>query len=134
MEINIKQIRITPSIEKAINNKELSNEFKENKLDKSFGLSRMENMMTSIPDFDTLLREEPIEVSPVLINGKQSGIKIHGKIKPLYDIVNGRHRFVRAVLEKRETIPIIQIAGFKKRKTIKRKTIKRKNKSIHKYN
>lgn len=132
MEINIKQIRITPSIEKAINNKELTKEFKENKSDKSFRLSRMDNMMT-ISDFDALLREEPIEVKSVLINGKPSGIKIDGKMKAIYDIVNGRHRFVRAILENKEKIPVQiinselnQNAGKKKTKHKKRKSIKTK--------
>jgi hypothetical protein len=105
--IELRQILITQPIIKAVKDvypdMEMS-QFKTSKQPAGFGLSRMDRMMEEF-EFDELLRTEPIEITPATKNGKLVGIQIDGKMKKLYEIVNGRHRIARAIIEKHTIIP-----------------------------
>jgi hypothetical protein len=68
--------------------------FKMSKGEQGFKLSRMDGMM-SVLNFDALLTSEPIEI-------KASMTLPNGTI--LYEIVNGRHRVARAIIEQRQHI------------------------------
>lgn len=106
-KINLRQIRLTEPIKTAIKEKMDEVDFSGFKMmpgEQGFRLHKLENMMNH-PDFQGLLDENPIEVIPVLHNGKPRGISIDGELKPLYDIVDGRHRFARAIIEEMDTIP-----------------------------
>lgn len=71
-----------------------------------FKLNRMENMMDA--DFDELLLKKPIKLKPLYTeDGKRIGKKINGKIKPLYEIIDGRHRVCRVILERMTEIECI---------------------------
>ena len=98
--MDLRQILITPPIKKAILeiNPEMDlSPFKLRKSMAGFRLSRMSLMMSA--DFEQLLNLHPIEIKPALIRGRKMGCIIDGKMKPLYDITNGRHRVARAIIE-----------------------------------
>jgi hypothetical protein len=64
-----------------------------------FGLNRMENMMNL--NLEDLLLKEPIVLKPLLNkDGKGFGKIINGKKKQLYEIIDGRHRVCRIILER----------------------------------
>ena len=113
-EIYLKQILLTPNIKAAITSlkpdiseKLLSGFYNEKDKDTTFPLGRMENMMSIQPKkFNRLLKYEPLDVTPHLVNGKKSGIKIEGEEskQPVYHLINGRHRLVRSIIEGRDKI------------------------------
>lgn len=110
IEIDLRQILLTNPIKDAV--KEISGNddfdfsgFKTARDNHGFKLHKIENMM-GIEDFGALLEEEPVVVKNVLVNGRPSGIKIDGVMKPLYEIVDGRHRFARAIIEDMTTIRV----------------------------
>jgi hypothetical protein len=108
-EIYIKQILLTPNIKTAVSSIKpniseqlLSGFYQEKGEDTTFPLSRMDNMMSlSDKKFDRLLKYEPIDIEPVIINGKKTGIHVEGEPKrlPVYHLVNGRHRLVRSIIQ-----------------------------------
>ena len=109
MIINIKQIILTPPIVIAVKKinpeKELYNKIVD---DGTLRLSRMDNMMSL--DFKALIESEPIQLRKAYTSdGRPKGIMINGVGYPLYMIVNGRHRVVRAILEGYEDINTIII-------------------------
>ena len=68
-----------------------------------FPLGRMDRIMELNPlEFNNLLITEPIEVKPTRL-----GVLVNGKQLRAYELVNGRHRFTRAILEGRPTINAI---------------------------
>ena len=105
-EIQLRQILITQPIRQAIQeyNPALNvSEYKNSLLPQGFRLSRIEQMMRA--DFSTLLTNDPVELKKAFSSeGKPLGAKIDGQMKRLYEIVNGRHRIARAILESRPTI------------------------------
>jgi hypothetical protein len=113
-EIYLKQILLTPNIKSAvktikpdISEQLLSGFYTEKGEDNTFPLGRMENMMSIHPKkFDRLLKYEPLDIEPHLVNGKKTGIKIEGEVSklPVYHLVNGRHRLVRSIIEGRAKI------------------------------
>ena len=110
-EIDLRQILITTPIIQAINeynpNLNLS-EFKFSKNEPGFRLTRMEQMMNS--NFDELLQNEPVELKVARrADGKPFGTKIDGVMKKLYEIINGRHRITRAIIEGYKNINAIII-------------------------
>ena len=103
-KINIQQILITPPIiEMALVLNPILNTYyltlaKATEND-GFGLNRMEYMMEA--DFEKLLIKEPI-VLKRLVNkdGNRIGKVINGNKKQLYEIIDGRHRVCRAIIER----------------------------------
>lgn len=104
--IDLRQILITRPIIEAVlqHNKEANlDEFRLSKGGQGFPLNRMENIMQV--DFDELLKNEPVELILARNNqGKIIGIKIDGKLMRAYEILNGRHRIARAIIDNRKTI------------------------------
>ena len=110
-QINIQQVLITqPIIDVALEINPILDIYdlsiaKDNSQN-GFKLNRMENMMNA--DFDELLLKEPIVLKPVYTeDGKRIGKKINGKLKPLYEIIDGRHRICRVILERMTEIECI---------------------------
>jgi hypothetical protein len=110
-KINIQQVLITqPIIDVALEINPILDIYdlsiaKDNSQN-GFKLNRMENMMNA--DFDELLLKEPIVLKPVYTeDGKRIGKKINGKLKPLYEIIDGRHRICRVILERMTEIECI---------------------------
>jgi hypothetical protein len=105
-KIYLRQILITDPIIDAVKEKNPSidtTEFKKSKGVPGFRVSRMDNMMSL--DFDELLSREPVELKPAKNSaGQPMGITIDGKKYPLYEIMNGRHRIARSIIEGREKI------------------------------
>jgi hypothetical protein len=106
-EIEIRQIAITQPIISAIH--EIDPDFDLSKFKKSdqphgFRLPRMERMMEA--DLNSLLQQEPVEVVKAKSMGRTRGVNIDGVTKILYDIVNGRHRVARAIIDKKPTINV----------------------------
>ena len=105
-EIDLRQILITEPIINVI--KEYNsvidlNQFKLSKSNPGFRLPRMEQMMQS--NFDELIQNEPIELKIARNNdGKMIGLKIDGTMKKAYEIINGRHRIARAIIDGKKTI------------------------------
>ena len=104
--IDLRQILITKPIINAVNeyNPDIDlTQFKLSKGKPGFGLSRMEQMMES--DFNELLEREPVELKVARTpDGKIIGTKIDGSMKKMYEIINGRHRITRAIIEGYKTI------------------------------
>ena len=110
-QVNIQQVLITqPIIDVALEINPILDIYdlsiaKDNSQN-GFKLNRMENMMNA--DFDELLLKEPIVLKPVYTeDGKRIGKKINGKLKPLYEIIDGRHRICRVILERMTEIECI---------------------------
>ena len=104
-EIDLRQIFMTKPIIDAVkiyNPDANTSQFKIMEGEQGFPLSRIERMMQS--DFDDLLQREPIELRKVTKNGRPVGLKIDGVLKQSYEIINGRHRITRAIIEGRNTI------------------------------
>jgi hypothetical protein len=77
--------------------------FKMSSKDGGFRLSRMDQMMEA--DIDKLLEEEPVELEHVYdAKGTKQGRKINDEGVLLYDIINGRHRITRSIIENRDEI------------------------------
>lgn len=77
--------------------------FKMSSKDGGFRLSRMDQMMEA--DIDKLLEEEPVELEHVYdAKGTKRGRKINDEGVLLYDIINGRHRITRSIIENRDEI------------------------------
>ena len=108
-QVDLRQFLLTDQIIQAIKkyNPDLDiSMYKQSKLDPGFPLPRMERMMEA--DFNDLLDREPVEVIQARSSaGKPLGTKIDGVMKPLYEIQNGRHRIARAILEGKQTVPIL---------------------------
>ena len=84
------------------------NEYKLSKGEQGFRLPRMEQMMES--NFNELLQNEPVELKVARTqDGKIIGIRIDGIMKKMYEILNGRHRITRAIIEGHKTINAIII-------------------------
>ena len=63
----------------------------------------MEQMMLS--NFDKLLESDPVELKVAKhSDGKMIGTKIDGTMKKMYEIINGRHRITRSIIEGHKTI------------------------------
>lgn len=110
-EVDLRQILITKPIINAVKeynpDADLS-QFKLSKGEPGFGLSRMEQMMES--NFEELLENEPVELKVAkTTEGKMIGAKIDGTMKKMYEILNGRHRITRAIIEGHKTIKAIVI-------------------------
>ena len=98
--MDLRQILITPPIKKAILEINSEIDLSKYKIKKSmagFRLSRMPLMMAA--DFQKLLLLYPVEIRAATIRGRKMGYLIDGKIKPLYEIINGRHRVARAIID-----------------------------------
>ena len=56
--------------------------------------------------YNQLLKDEPVKVTAAINpkSGKKAAIKIDEVMKPAYDIIDGRHRVARAIIENRKTI------------------------------
>lgn len=104
--VDLRQILITEPIINAVKeyNPEVDlTEFKLSKGQPGFRLPRMEQMMQS--NFDELIQNEPVELKVARNNeGRMIGLKIDGVMKKAYEILNGRHRIARAIIEGRKTI------------------------------
>ena len=102
-EIDLRQILLTEPIMDAIvryNPDADISQYKMSKGPSGFRLSRMEQMMQA--NRDAL---EPIDLKKATsATGRPLGTKIDGTLKPLYEIINGRHRVARAIIESRRTI------------------------------
>lgn len=110
-EVDLRQILITKPIINAVKeynpDADLS-QFKLSKGEHGFGLSRMGQMMES--NFEELLENEPVELKVAKTpEGKMIGAKIDGTMKKMYEILNGRHRITRAIIEGHKTIKAIVI-------------------------
>lgn len=99
-EIDIRQILLTKPILDSIEeyNPDIDiTKFKLSKGEQGFKLTRMERIMES--NFDKLINEDPVEVKVARSNGKIIGTKIDGVMKKMYEIINGRHRITRAIID-----------------------------------
>jgi hypothetical protein len=105
-QIDLRQILITkPIIEivKKYNPTINLDIYKISKGEQGFPLTRMDRMMES--DFNNLINYEPIELKVArTTDGKMIGTKIDGNMKKMYEIVNGRHRIARAIIEEHKYI------------------------------
>lgn len=104
--INLQQIAVTPCIIDAVKKYApgiIITNPTPSYIANGFPLARMENMMT-IADYDNLLLQEPVKIKKLMKDGRPVGKKINGTMKPLYEIVDGRHRVARAIIENKETI------------------------------
>jgi hypothetical protein len=105
-EIDLRQILITTPIINAVKEYNTDIDMSQFKLSKSaqgFKLSRMEQMMLS--NFDKLLESDPVELKVAKnSDGKMIGTKIDGIMKKMYEIINGRHRITRSIIEGHKTI------------------------------
>jgi hypothetical protein len=108
-EVDLRQILITEPIINAIKEYNPDADLSEFKLSRSppgFRLSRMDQMIQS--NFDELIKNEPIELKIAKNNeGKMIGVKIDGRMKKAYEILNGRHRIARAIIDGKKTINAI---------------------------
>lgn len=108
-EVDLRQILITKPIMNAVKEYNLDadlSQFKLSKGEHGFGLSRMGQMMES--NFEELLENEPVELKVARTpDGKMIGTKIDGSMKKMYEILNGRHRITRAIIEGHKTIKAI---------------------------
>ena len=110
-EIDLRQILITTPIVEAVKSikedADLS-AFKMSKGEQGFKLTRMERMNES--NFEELIKNEPVELKIARNNeGKMIGLKIDGVTKKSYEIINGRHRISKAIIDGRKTINAIII-------------------------
>lgn len=107
--VDLRQILISVPIINAVKEYDQCadiSDYKKTKEPQGYCLSRMDNMLSL--NYEKLLEEEPIQLKAAKnLSGKTMGIKIDNKIVPLYEIINGRHRVARAIIEKREKIPAI---------------------------
>ena len=107
-QVRLQQILLTDPIVAAIQTYRpdfdpVAEGFKMSKKEGGFGLSRMDRMMEA--DIDKLLEDEPVELEHVYdAKGVKRGRKIDGVGVLLYDIVNGRHRVARSIIEGRGEI------------------------------
>jgi hypothetical protein len=70
-----------------------------------FQLSRMDRMSSlSRAEFEELLTRDPVQVTPL----RKDGVALQKNGLPLYDIVDGRHRVARAIMEHMTTILVIR--------------------------
>lgn len=110
-QIDLRQILITKPIINAVKeyNPDIDlSQFKLSKGEHGFGLSRMGQMMES--NFEELIENEPIELKVARTpDSKIIGAKIDGTMKKMYEIINGRHRITRAIIEGHKTIKAIII-------------------------
>lgn len=110
-QIDLRQILITKPIINAVKeyNPDIDlNQFKLSKGEHGFGLIRMAQMMES--NFEELIENEPVELKVARTSdGKMIGTKIDGNMKKMYEIINGRHRITRAIIEGHKTIKAIII-------------------------
>lgn len=103
-KIDLRQILISQPIADAVAPHDVSG-YKMSRESGGFPLRRLGRMMNA--NFNALLAEEPVELRKAVSRGKPMGAKIDGVMKPLYEIVNGRHRIARAIIESRESIDAI---------------------------
>jgi hypothetical protein len=120
VEIALKQIAITKPIVNAVNeyNPDIdwSNYTISREDNQGFKLPRMERMLQA--DI-SILETEPIEVKAI----PKKGVKVNDKLVQLYDIINGRHRVARAILEGKTHLTVNVISnGGKKLKTRRRRS------------
>jgi hypothetical protein len=105
-EVDLRQILITLPIINAVNARNPDVDFSQFKVSREaagFALPRMEDMMNS--NFERLLEKEPVDLTVAKnSDGKMLGTKIGDTMKKLYEILNGRHRISRAIIEGRQTI------------------------------
>lgn len=101
--VDIRQIMITQPIITEIRKMSPTKDISMFKLEKGFQgfpLPRIYNQ--SRKNIHTNLEQYPIEVSK-----SPYGAPIDGVKKQLYSIVNGRHRFMKAILENLKEVPVI---------------------------
>jgi hypothetical protein len=110
-QIDLRQILITKPIINAIKEYDPDiylGEFKISKGEQGFRLNRMEQMMES--NFNELLESEPVELKIARTpDGKIIGTKIDGLMKKMYEIINGRHRITRAIIEGHKSIKAVMV-------------------------
>jgi len=105
IEVDIRQILLTKPIINAIKeydtNKTINlDDFKLSKGEQGFNLPRMDRMM--IANLDEL---EPVELKIAkTVDGKKIGTKIDGQMKQMYEILNGRHRVARSIIDGRQFV------------------------------
>lgn len=108
MRVDLRQILITKPIRDSIHHYRSDldlTKYKTSHQPHGFGLSRMDRIMERDLDFSSLLENEPVELKEAKnAAGKPVGIKIDGTMKKMYEIVNGRHRIARAIMEEHKTI------------------------------
>ena len=81
--------------------------FRMSHLAPGFVLHKMNTMMGHNSNtYNQLLKDEPVKVTAAINpkSGKKAAIKIDEVMKPAYDIIDGRHRVARAIIEGRKTI------------------------------
>jgi hypothetical protein len=132
--VDLRQIRITPSIVSAIERYNPSIELSSFKIDRNkftTPLNRMESIMIADP---IEIEKLHVKLLNVKRDGKNVGVPIDGTIKALYDIMDGRHRITRSIINGNKQInAIILNSGGRKsrRNTRKRKhSTSRKRKRI----
>jgi hypothetical protein len=100
-QVDIRQILLTKPIINSILEQNPNIDIKQFKLSKGeqgFKLTRMDRMMES--NFDKLIEQEPIELKVARTSdGKLIGTKIDENMKIMYEIINGRHRISRAIVD-----------------------------------
>lgn len=105
IEVDIRQILLTKPIINAIKEYDINqtinlDEFKLSKGEQGFKLPRMDRMIEA--NLDEL---EPVELKIArTVDGKIIGTKIDGQMKKMYEIVNGRHRIARSIIDGRKFI------------------------------
>ena len=101
--VDVRQITITDPIINAIKSLTGNDDidlsmFKRQKGPQGFALPRLEDVRSK--NIRANLEQYPIELEPIRNrNGASFGIMIDGERKPIYSIINGRHRFAKAVAE-----------------------------------
>ena len=113
VRVDVRQITITEPIKQAINSLTVGEQINLSKFKKApghagFPLPRVENVRRK--NIRANLEKYPIELETVRNKeGRAYGVTIDGVKVPLYIIVNGRHRFAKAVAEGLTTVNAIII-------------------------
>jgi hypothetical protein len=130
--VDLRQIRITPPIVSAVESYNPDIDLSSFKIDRdkfTTPLNRMENMMSADP---IVIQDIPVKLVNVKRDGKNVGVLIDGTRKALYDIMDGRHRITRSIIDGNKQInAIISNSGGRKHKhrSRKRKHRSRKRKT-----
>lgn len=101
-EIDVRQIFLTKPIKNEILKEKSSidlSEFPVQKGHQGFTLHKMSAMKKL--NLDSLLKREPI-----IVKKSKYAKKINGERKQLYELIDGRHRFTRAIIMGKKTIKV----------------------------
>lgn len=101
-KIKLKQIQLSRQIEKTIKsiNPNIDLDGFNIVNDGTFRLTRMEDMLKA--DIKKLLKNEPIQVRTI----QNNIVNINDQDLQLYEIINGRHRVSKAIIDKLEEIDV----------------------------